>query len=126
VKSDGSIWFTDPPFGIYSFYEGERITPELPHTNVYRIDGTTGAISLVADDVDHPNGLAFSPDESCSTCGEPERAAQHPRLRRGRREAPQPPRLHPLRAARRRTASAWMSRATSGAAGAWGRRGSTA
>jgi gluconolactonase len=64
VKSDGSIWFTDPPFGIYSFYEGERITPELPHTNVYRIDGTTGAISLVADDVDHPNGLAFSPDES--------------------------------------------------------------
>jgi gluconolactonase len=64
VKSDGSIWFTDPPFGILSFYEGEKTTPELPHTNVYRVDGQTGAITLVADDVDHPNGLAFSPDES--------------------------------------------------------------
>lgn len=64
VKSDGSIWFTDPPFGIGGFYEGEKQTPELPHTNVYRVDGQTGAITLVADDVDHPNGLAFSPDES--------------------------------------------------------------
>ena len=64
VKSDGSIWFTDPPFGIGGFYEGEKHTPELPHTNVYRVDGQTGAITLVADDVDHPNGLAFSPDES--------------------------------------------------------------
>ena len=64
VKSDGSIWFTDPPFGIGGFYEGEKHTPELPHTNVYRVDGQTGVITLVADDVDHPNGLAFSPDES--------------------------------------------------------------
>ncbi|MBU8543380.1 MULTISPECIES: SMP-30/gluconolactonase/LRE family protein [Roseomonadaceae] len=64
VKSDGSIWFTDPPFGIGGFYEGERHTPELPHTNVYRVDGQSGEITLVADDVDHPNGLAFSPDES--------------------------------------------------------------
>ena len=64
VKSDGSIWFTDPPFGIGGFYEGEKHRPELPHTNVYRVDGQTGAITLVADDVDHPNGLAFSPDES--------------------------------------------------------------
>jgi gluconolactonase len=64
VKSDGSIWFTDPPFGIGGFYEGEKFVPELPHTNVYRVDGQTGAISLVADDIDHPNGLAFSPDES--------------------------------------------------------------
>ncbi len=64
VKSDGSIWFTDPPFGIGGFYEGERFAPELPHTNVYRIDGHTGEITLVADDIDHPNGLAFSPDES--------------------------------------------------------------
>lgn len=64
VKSDGSIWFTDPPFGIMGFYEGERVVPELPHTNVYRIDGHSGEISLVADDIDHPNGLAFSPDES--------------------------------------------------------------
>ena len=64
VKSDGSIWFTDPPFGIGGWYEGEKHTPELPHTNVYRVDGQTGAITLVADDIDHPNGLAFSPDES--------------------------------------------------------------
>lgn len=64
VKSDGSIWFTDPPFGIGGFYEGEKHPAELPHTNVYRVDGQTGAITLVADDVDHPNGLAFSPDES--------------------------------------------------------------
>jgi gluconolactonase len=64
VKSDGSIWFTDPPFGILGFYEGERFVPELPHTNAYRIDGQSGEITLVADDIDHPNGLAFSPDES--------------------------------------------------------------
>lgn len=64
VKSDGSIWFTDPPFGTYAFYEGEKTTPELPHTHLYRVDGQTGAITLVADDVDHPNGLAFSPDQS--------------------------------------------------------------
>lgn len=63
VKSDGSIWFTDPPFGIMGFYEGERVVPELPHTHVYRIDGQSGEITLVADDIDHPNGLAFSPDE---------------------------------------------------------------
>lgn len=64
VKSDGSIWFTDPPFGIYSFYEGEKTEPELPHTNVYRVDPATAEVTLVADDIDHPNGLAFSPDES--------------------------------------------------------------
>ena len=39
VKSDGSIWFTDPPFGLGGFYEGEKGTAELPHTNVYRVDG---------------------------------------------------------------------------------------
>ncbi len=63
VKSDGSIWFTDPPFGISGFYEGERREAELPNTNLYRVDGRSGAITLAADDVDHPNGLAFSPDE---------------------------------------------------------------
>ena len=64
VKSDGSVWFTDPPFGILGWYEGEKHTPELPPTNVYRIDGQSGEITCVADDIDHPNGLAFSPDES--------------------------------------------------------------
>jgi len=63
VKSDGSIWFTDPVFGILGYYEGEKADPELP-PSVYRIDGQTGEVSIVADDVEGPNGLAFSPDES--------------------------------------------------------------
>jgi len=63
VKSDGSIWFTDPVFGILGNYEGTKATPELP-MNVYRLDPTSGTASLVADDVKGPNGLAFSPDES--------------------------------------------------------------
>jgi gluconolactonase len=62
-KSDGSIWFTDPPFGVLGFYEGHRATPELP-TNVYRMDPGTGRLAVVAADINRPNGLAFSPDES--------------------------------------------------------------
>ena len=62
-KSDGSIWFTDPPFGVLGFYEGHRATPELP-TNVYRVDPGNGRLAVVAADVNRPNGLAFSPDES--------------------------------------------------------------
>jgi gluconolactonase len=64
VKSDGSIWFTDPPFGLLGYYEGYKAEPEGPVTNVYRVDGQTGAMTVVADDVNGPNGLAFSPDES--------------------------------------------------------------
>jgi gluconolactonase len=63
VKSDGSIWFTDPVFGILGYYEGEKAEPELP-ASVYRIDARTGQASIVADSIDGPNGLAFSPDES--------------------------------------------------------------
>jgi gluconolactonase len=62
-KSDGSIWFTDPPFGILGYYEGQRAEPQLP-TNVYRWDPTTLKLAVVAGDVNRPNGLAFSPDES--------------------------------------------------------------
>jgi gluconolactonase len=62
VKSDDSIWFTDPPFGILGNYEGHVATPELP-TNVYRLDPKTGRASVAAADVNRPNGLAFSPDE---------------------------------------------------------------
>ena len=62
VKSDGSIWFTDPHYGILSDYEGHRAAQELP-CNVYRID-PSGTISVVADDFNCPNGLAFSPDET--------------------------------------------------------------
>lgn len=61
-KSDGSIWFTDPVFGIAGDYEGHRAEPELPQ-NVYRIDGATGALTVVASQMRGPNGLAFSPDE---------------------------------------------------------------
>jgi gluconolactonase len=63
VKSDGSIWFTDPPFGIMGNYEGAHAEPELPQ-NVYRIDGETGALTVAAADIRGPNGLCFSPDES--------------------------------------------------------------
>lgn len=64
VKSDGSIWFTDPAYGIDSDYEGFRAEPEIDGCHVYRIDGVTGKITRVADDFKRPNGLAFSPDES--------------------------------------------------------------
>ncbi|HWK45193.1 MAG TPA: SMP-30/gluconolactonase/LRE family protein [Stellaceae bacterium] len=63
VKSDGSIWFTDPPFGIEQFYDGQPAKPALP-LNVYRVDGRGGAITVVAEQIDGPNGLCFSPDES--------------------------------------------------------------
>ena len=62
VKSDDSIWFTDPPFGILGNYEGHVARPELP-TNVYRVD-KSGSISVATGAIDRPNGLAFSPDES--------------------------------------------------------------
>lgn len=62
VKSDGSIWFTDPTFGILGYYEGYQAEPELPQ-HVYRVDAATGEASVVAADVAGPNGLCFSPDE---------------------------------------------------------------
>ena len=61
ARSDGSVWFTDPSYGILTDYEGMRATPELP-CHVYRID-PDGTLDVVADDFDKPNGLAFSPDE---------------------------------------------------------------
>jgi gluconolactonase len=61
-RSDGSIWFTDPPFGVLGYYEGRAAKPELP-THVYRVD-PGGRLTVVLADVDRPNGLAFSPDES--------------------------------------------------------------
>jgi gluconolactonase len=61
VSRDGAIWFTDPPFGILGYYEGEKAEPELPQC-VYRID-PDGTLAVVADDIPGPNGLAFSPDE---------------------------------------------------------------
>ncbi len=64
VKSDGSIWFTDPAYGIESDYEGFMAEPELDGEHVYRIDPSSGEVTQVADDFVCPNGLAFSLDES--------------------------------------------------------------
>ena len=63
VRSDGTIWFTDPTYGIDSNYEGIEAPPELEGSHVYRIDGSAGTVVRVADDFFKPNGLAFSPDE---------------------------------------------------------------
>lgn len=62
VHSNGSIWFSDPGYGILSNYEGHVDKFELP-TNVYRIDPSTKEITIVAGDFIRPNGLCFSPDE---------------------------------------------------------------
>jgi gluconolactonase len=62
VKSDGSIWFSDPPFGILGDYEGHRAEQELPG-NLYRLDPATGRASVMDGEIAGPNGLAFSPDE---------------------------------------------------------------
>jgi gluconolactonase len=64
VKSDGSIWFTDPSYGIDSDYEGDAAPSEIGACNVYRIDPQNGRVTVVASDFVQPNGLAFSPDES--------------------------------------------------------------
>lgn len=127
VKSDGSIWFTDPPFGIVSDYEGDRAEPELP-TNVYRVDGQTGQLTVVAEGILGPNGLCFSPDEGILYVV-------------GSREVPRNIQAFDVvddgtRLTRRRvhidagpgtpTGCAATSTATCGAAGEWARPGSTA
>ena len=63
VRSDGSIWFTDPAYGIDSDYEGHKAESEIGACHVYRVDPRSGAIRIAADDFVRPNGLAFSPDE---------------------------------------------------------------
>ena len=60
VHPDRSIWFTDPPYGVRGNYEGFRAEAELPLA-VYRVDGQTGQIAMVTDDIGAPNGLCFSP-----------------------------------------------------------------
>ena len=64
VKSDGSLWFTDPSYGIDSDYEGDAAPSEIGASQVYRLDPATGRVDAVATDFVQPNGLAFSPDES--------------------------------------------------------------
>jgi gluconolactonase len=63
VKSDGSIWFTDPTYGIDSDYEGDAAESEIGASHVYRIDPRDGSVTPMITDMVRPNGLAFSPDE---------------------------------------------------------------
>ncbi|WP_439616736.1 SMP-30/gluconolactonase/LRE family protein [Shinella sp.] len=63
VRSDGSIWFTDPAYGIETDYEGYKAESEIGACHVYRVDSVTGEIAAVITDMVRPNGLAFSLDE---------------------------------------------------------------
>ena len=62
VRADGSVWFTDPPYGILMDYEGRRADSEIGACHVYRLDPDDGRVTAVATDYVKPNGLAFSPD----------------------------------------------------------------
>ena len=64
VASDGAIWFTDPPYGILDDTEGYRADSELEGCFVFRLDRASGELTVASDAVVHPNGLAFSPDET--------------------------------------------------------------
>jgi len=64
VASDGAIWFTDPPYGILDDNEGYKADSELGGCFVFRLDRVTGELAVMSDDLVHPNGLAFSPDET--------------------------------------------------------------
>ena len=63
VRSDGTVWFTDPTYGISAEYEGGKAESEIGSCNVYRLDPRDGSLRVVVDDFSRPNGLAFSPDE---------------------------------------------------------------
>ncbi|MDP4026437.1 SMP-30/gluconolactonase/LRE family protein [Methylobacterium sp. NEAU 140] len=63
VKSDGTIWFSDPTYGIDSDYEGHAAPSEIGASHVYRFDPDSGSVAAVVTDMVRPNGLAFSPDE---------------------------------------------------------------
>jgi gluconolactonase len=63
VRSDDSIWFSDPPFGILSNYQGDIAPVELP-SNIYRVDPKTGRATVVEGTLSRPNGVEFSPDET--------------------------------------------------------------
>lgn len=84
VKSDGSVWFTDPSYGIDSDYEGDAAPSEIGARFVFRIDPETGGVGMVIDDLVQPNGIAFSPDERVlyvSDTGRSPRADRSPLIR---------------------------------------------
>jgi gluconolactonase len=62
-RADGSVWFTDPSYGIDTDYEGNQADSEIGACHVYRVDPASGEVRVVADDFVRPNGLAFSLDE---------------------------------------------------------------
>ncbi|MCZ6538550.1 MAG: SMP-30/gluconolactonase/LRE family protein, partial [Chloroflexi bacterium] len=70
VKSDGSIWFTDPDYGFLELAVGNGDKPEQNRNRVYRVDPDTLDIEMVSEDFDKPNGIAFSPDESVLYVGD--------------------------------------------------------
>jgi gluconolactonase len=63
VHADGSVWFTDPTYGIDSDYEGDAASGEIGASNVYRVDADSGRVTRVVTDRVKPNGLAFSVDQ---------------------------------------------------------------
>jgi gluconolactonase len=86
VKSDGTVWFTDPTYGISAAYEGGKAESEIGSCNVYCFDPRDGSLRIVADDFRRPNGLAFHPTRSRSYRGFGRRTwtgPSHPGLRVG-------------------------------------------
>lgn len=113
VRSDGSIWFSDPDFGITSDYEGLRAPSEIGACNLYRADPATGEVRLAADGFLGPNGVVFSPDGASCTRRTPAQATSAPSKRP--RTAPS----HPT--ASSRSAPGWTTSASTTRA-ACGRR----
>jgi len=96
VKCDGTVWFTDPTYGISAEYEGSKAESEIGSCNVYRFDPRDGSLRVVADDFKRPNGLAFSRVDPLHCrfrfLAEPGMAASHPRLSCAGRQASRQPR----------------------------------
>ena len=121
-RSDGTIWFSDPHYGINTDYEGGKQTAELPPM-LYRFDPQDGSLQVMADDFEGPNGLAFSPDERLLYVAESGRQfAADPHSISGSLRcsmaAGGSPRVGSFTRSRRAlpTASAWTRTETSGAA----------
>ena len=85
LSSDGSVWFTDPTYGIMNDYEGDRADSEIAGCHVYRVEAGSGAITQMTSDFKQPNGLAFSPNEKflyVSDTGKSNDANGPPHIRR--------------------------------------------